>query len=106
MLSSKSSLTPHFSVGVTPSGPGDLATETPSHTDDVPFLNEGKTITESSVSDGSYILSDYQKERIEQSRNELLNGQTVTQELLQKEIGQFLGLPGDPEDLRIGHRIK
>jgi hypothetical protein len=70
-----------------------IITEHLSHIDDVPFLNALKTIIESKVSDGLYKLSDYQKERIELCRNELLTGQTVTHELLQKELDHFLGLP-------------
>jgi len=61
-----------------------------SHIDDVPFLNALKTIIESKVSDGIYKLSDYQKNRIDLSRQELKNGQTITHEDLQKEIDQWL----------------
>lgn len=67
-----------------------IITEHLSHIDDVSFLNALKTIIESKVSEGLYKLSDYQKERVELSRKELLKGQTVTHELLQKEIDQWL----------------
>ena len=40
----------------------------------------------SKVSDGIYKLSDYQKKRIDLSRKELVKGQTITHENLQKEI--------------------
>jgi len=60
------------------------------HIDDVSFLNALKTIIESKVTDGIYQLSDYQKGRIDLSRKELMNGQTITHEILQKEIDQWL----------------
>ena len=61
-----------------------------SHIDDVSFLNALKTIIESKVSDGLYKLSDYQKERIQLSRDELLKGQTISHDQLQKELDQWL----------------
>jgi regulatory protein YycI of two-component signal transduction system YycFG len=67
-----------------------IITEHLSHIDDVSFLNALKTIIESKVSDGIYKLSDYQKGRIDLSRKELMNGQTFTHEILQKEIDQWL----------------
>lgn len=61
-----------------------------SHIDDISFLNALKTIIESKVSDGIYKLSDYQKKRIDLSRQDLKNGQTITHEELQNEIDQWL----------------
>lgn len=61
-----------------------------SHIDDVSFLNAIKTIIESKVSDGIYKLNDYQKERIFTAREQLRNGQTISNDALQKEISQWL----------------
>jgi hypothetical protein len=61
-----------------------------SHIDDVSFLNALKTIIESKVSKDIYILSDYQKVRIDAAREQLKNGQTISHEDLQKEINQWL----------------
>lgn len=61
-----------------------------SHIDDVSFLNALKTIIESKVSEGLYKLSDYQKERIQLSRDELLKGKTISHDQLQKELDQWL----------------
>jgi hypothetical protein len=60
------------------------------HIDDAPFLNALKNILESKISNGVYILSDFQKLRIESARNEFKNGQTISNEELQAEIDQWL----------------
>lgn len=67
-----------------------IITEHLSHIDDVPFLNALKTIIESKVSEGLYKLSDYQKDRVELSRDELLKGQVISHDLVQKELDQWL----------------
>lgn len=61
-----------------------------SHIDDASFLNAIKTIIESKVSEGTYKLSDYQKKRIENGREQLKKGQTISNESLKLEINQWL----------------
>ena len=61
-----------------------------SHIEDVSFLNAIKTIIESKASDGIYKLSDYQKLRIDKAREQLKNGQTISNDAIQKEIEQWL----------------
>ncbi|BDX38934.1 hypothetical protein CYCD_22890 [Tenuifilaceae bacterium CYCD] len=67
-----------------------VITEYLSHIDDASFLNAIKTIIESKVSEGSYKLSDYQKKRIENGREQLKKGQTISNESLKLEINQWL----------------
>ena len=61
-----------------------------SHIDDMPFLNALKTIIEDKVSEDIYILSDFQKDRIDLARQGLKNGQTISHEDLQQEINLWL----------------
>jgi hypothetical protein len=58
--------------------------------DDASFLKAIKTIVESKVSEKVYKLSDFQKNRIEAGRKQLRKGQTISNDVLQKEIGQWL----------------
>ena len=58
--------------------------------DDASFLKAIKTIVESKVSEKVYKLSDFQKKRIESGREQLRKGQTISNGVLQKEIGQWL----------------
>jgi hypothetical protein len=58
--------------------------------DDTTFLKAIKTIVESKVSERVYKLSDFQKKRIESGREQLRKGQTITNDVLQKEIDQWL----------------
>jgi hypothetical protein len=58
--------------------------------DDASFLKAIKTIVESKVSEKVYKLSDFQKNRIESGRKQLRKGQTISNDVLQKEIGQWL----------------
>jgi hypothetical protein len=58
--------------------------------DDASFLKAIKTIVESKVSEKVYKLSDFQKNRIESGREQLRKGQTISNDVLQKEIGQWL----------------
>jgi len=67
-----------------------IITEHLSHIDDVSFLNAIKTIIESKASVGTYELTDYQKNRIDQARLQLKKRQTISHEKLQKEIDQWL----------------
>lgn len=67
-----------------------IITEYLSHIDDASFLNAIKTILESKVSEDSYKLSDYQKKRIENGREQLKKGQTISNESLKLEINQWL----------------
>jgi len=67
-----------------------IITEYLSHIDDESFLNAIKNIKESKVSEGSYKLSDCQKKRIENGREQLKKGQTISNEFLKLEIDQWL----------------
>jgi len=58
--------------------------------DDDSFLNAIKTIIDSKVNEGVYKLSDFQKKRIESGRDQLKNGQSISNDTLQKEIDQWL----------------
>lgn len=68
-----------------------IITERLSHIEDVTFLDAIKTIIESKVSEGTYKLSDYQKNRIDSARQQLKHQQTISHDDLQKEINQWLG---------------
>lgn len=67
-----------------------MITEHLSHIDDISFLNAIKTIIESKASESIYKLSDHQKERVELARKQLKSGQTISNDDLQKEVGQWL----------------
>ncbi|NVO10565.1 MAG: hypothetical protein HXX16_11430 [Bacteroidales bacterium] len=67
-----------------------VITEYLSHIDDASFLNAIKTIVESKVSEGTYMLSDYQKKRVEEGREQIKKGQTISSESLKLEIDQWL----------------
>ncbi len=58
--------------------------------DDVSFLNALKTIIESKVSEGTYKLSDLQKKRIKVGREQVRQGQTISDESLKQEIDLWL----------------
>ena len=61
-----------------------------SQIDDTSFLRAIKTIVESKANEDVYKLSDFQKKRIEASREQVKLGQTISNEALQKEIKQWL----------------
>ena len=65
-------------------------TENISLIDDDSFLNAIKTIIESKVNERVYKLSDFQKKRIESGREQLREGQSISNDVLQKEIDQWL----------------
>jgi hypothetical protein len=58
--------------------------------DDDSFLKAIKTIIESKVNERVYTLSDFQKKRIESAREQRKKGQTISNDVLQKEIDQWL----------------
>jgi len=58
--------------------------------DDDSFLKVIKTIIESKVNEQVYKLSDFQKKRIESAREQRKKGQTISNDVLQKEIDQWL----------------
>jgi len=58
--------------------------------DDDSFLKAIKTIIESKVNERVYNLSDFQKKRIESAREQRKKGQTISNDVLQKEIDQWL----------------
>jgi hypothetical protein len=57
---------------------------------DTSFLNAIKTIIDSKAKEEAYKLSGYQKDRIRAGREQLLKGQTISHDELQKEIDQWL----------------
>ena len=58
--------------------------------DDISFLKAIKTIVESKADEKVYRLSDFQKKRIEASREQAKKGQTISNEALNKEVLQWL----------------
>ena len=58
--------------------------------EDVSFLNALRTIIASKVSDSEYELSDFQKKLIQLGRQQLKDGQTISNDDLQTEIDQLL----------------
>ena len=67
-----------------------LITEYLTQIDDISFLKAIKTFIESKVSDGVYKLSEYQKKRIELAREQIRNGQTISDQEVQKEVDLWL----------------
>ena len=65
-------------------------TEYLKYIDDASFLNAIKTIIESKVSEGTYKLSNFQKKRIEEGREQLRKGQTTSNDSLKQEVDQWL----------------
>ena len=57
---------------------------------DTSFLNAIKTILDSKAKEEAYKLLGYQKDRIRAGREQLLKGQTISHDELQKEIDQLL----------------
>jgi hypothetical protein len=62
-----------------------------SRIDDVSFLKAIKTLVDSKAHGEIYKLSEFQKKRIREGREQLRKGQTISNEALQKEIDQWLG---------------
>ncbi len=58
--------------------------------EDVSFLNAIKTIVESRISSDYYELSDFEMERVEESRQDLQKNKTISNDDLQKELGEWL----------------
>jgi hypothetical protein len=58
--------------------------------DDDSFLKAIKTIVESKVNEGVYKLSDFQKKRINSGREQIRKGQSISNDVLQKEVDQWL----------------
>jgi disulfide oxidoreductase YuzD len=61
-----------------------------SHINNNSYLAAIMTIDESKVNEGAYKLSDFQKIRIESGREQLRNGHSISRDVLQKEIEQWL----------------
>ena len=61
-----------------------------SRINDTSFLKAIKTIIDSKAEEEVYKLSDYQKERIRIGREQLVKGQTISHDEVQKEIEQWL----------------
>ena len=62
-----------------------------SRIEDVSFLRAIKTLVDSKAHEEIYKLSEFQRERIREGREQLRNGKTISNEALQKEIVQWLG---------------
>lgn len=67
-----------------------VITEYLTHIEDASLLNAIKTMIESRVSDGTYMLSDDQIKRVEEGREQLKQGTTISNESLKLEIDQWL----------------
>jgi len=60
------------------------------HIDDDSFLKAIKILVESKANEGVYKLSDFQKKRIDSGREQLKKGQSISNDVLQKEVDQWL----------------
>jgi hypothetical protein len=58
--------------------------------EDASFLKAIKTIVESKADEKVYQLSDFQRKRISASREQIKNGQTISNEAVNKEVLQWL----------------
>jgi hypothetical protein len=58
--------------------------------DDDSFLKAIKTIIKPKVNEGVYKFSDFQKNRIDSGREQIKKGQTISNDVLQKEIDRWL----------------
>ena len=58
--------------------------------EDDSFLKAIKIIVESKINEGVYKLSDFQKKRVDSGREQLKKGQSISNDVLQKEVGQWL----------------
>ncbi len=61
-----------------------------SHIDDVSFLNAIKTIIDTKISTDIYKLKKKKKNRINKSRQEFRNGQSINNLDFQSEVNQWL----------------
>ena len=57
--------------------------------EDVSFLKAIKSLVDSKAQGSTYQLSDIQKKRIQEGREQLRKGQAISDEDLQKEIDQW-----------------
>lgn len=58
---------------------------------DAAFLRAIKVLIDSKVEKETYLLSDYQKQRVKLGREQLTKNQTISHDEIQKEIDQWLG---------------
>jgi len=61
-----------------------------SHIEDISFLKAIKILIDSKAEEKIYMLSDFQKERIRSGREQLIKGQTISHDVIQKEMNQWL----------------
>jgi len=54
------------------------------------FLKAIKTIIDTKINERTYKLSEFQKKRVKSGREQLKKGQTISNNVLQKEIDQWL----------------
>lgn len=67
-----------------------IISEQLSHIEDISFLNALKTIIDSKIAQEVYALNDYEKRRIETTRQQLKNEQTISHDELQSEVDKWL----------------
>lgn len=58
--------------------------------EDKSFLEALKTIVETKLASTTYELSDFQKDRIEKGREQLMNGNTISNDTVQKKVDKWL----------------
>jgi hypothetical protein len=58
--------------------------------EDTSFLNAIKTIVESRITSDYYELNDFELGRVEEARQDLLKNKTISNDNMQKEIGEWL----------------
>ena len=67
-----------------------VITEYLAHIEDASLLNAIKTMIESNVTNGTYLLSDDQIKRVEEGRIQFKQGTIISNESLKLEIDQWL----------------
>jgi len=58
--------------------------------EDKSFLEALKTIIDTKLASTTYELSDYQRERIRKGREQLINGDTISNEKVQNKVDKWL----------------
>ncbi|HQH19064.1 MAG TPA: hypothetical protein PKZ43_05875 [Bacteroidales bacterium] len=57
--------------------------------EDKSFLEALKTIVDTKLASTTYELSDFQIDRIKKGREQLMNGNTISNDTVQKKVGQL-----------------
>ncbi len=58
--------------------------------EDKSFLEALKTIVDTKLASATYELSDFQRDRIRKGREQLMNGNTISNDTVQKKVDKWL----------------